>query len=341
MSEQAPVRVGVLGCAGIARRRMLPALAAAAGTEVTAVASRDADKARRTADQYGCAAFTGYEALLESDDVDAVYVPLPIALHAEWVEAALRTGRHVLAEKPLTADPATTERLLALAGERGLVLMENVLFVHHPQHTAVRKLVADGEIGELRTVNATFAIPELPPDDIRYRPELGGGALLDVGLYPVRAALHLLGGGLRVAGAVLHRDAERRVETSGAALLQAPDGVIANVTFGIGHAYRSAYELCGSKGRIRVEHTFTPPADHRPVLLVEHPGATTPVVLDAHDQVAAAVEAFATAVRTGGPGTAGPVDAEACREQARLLADIRDIATSGAAAGPAPGEGRP
>ncbi|WP_347239657.1 Gfo/Idh/MocA family oxidoreductase [Streptomyces sp. L2] len=318
-----PVRFGVLGSADIARRRMLPAFAAGAGSALTAVASRDLGRARECAAPYpGCTPVGGYEELLARDDVDAVYVPLPLALHAQWAEAALRAGKHVLAEKPLAADPATARRLMTLAADRGLVLMENVMFVHHPQHAAVRKLVADGEIGTLRSVSASFAIPELPRADIRYRADLGGGALREVGLYPVRAALHLLGGGLRVAGAALHRDEGHDVETSGAALLQAPDGVIAEVTFGIGHAYRSAYELWGSRGRIRVENAFTPPADHHPVLLVEHATGTAPVVLDAHDQVAATVAEFVTAVRTH----AGPVDADVVLEQAGLLAAIAEFA---------------
>ncbi|MBY8886435.1 Gfo/Idh/MocA family oxidoreductase [Streptomyces sp. PTM05] len=319
-----PVRIGVLGCADIARRRMLPAFAAASGAELAAVASRDGAKSRETASRYGCAAVTGYPALLERDDVEAVYVPLPVALHAEWVEAALRAGKHVLAEKPLTGDPAVTRKLLRLAAERGLVLAENVMFVHHAQHAAVRKMVADGEIGALRSFSASFAIPELPPGDIRYRRDLGGGALLDVGLYPVRAALHLLGPGLRLLGAGLYAEPGREVETSGAALLTTPGGdVMAQLSFGIGYAYRSAYELWGSEGRIRVERAFTPPADHHPVLLVERPSGTTPVVLEPDDQAVATVTAFTRAVRD--PEHGSP-DAAACAEQAELLAAIQAYA---------------
>jgi dTDP-3,4-didehydro-2,6-dideoxy-alpha-D-glucose 3-reductase len=122
-----PVRMGVMGCANIALRRMLPAFAADPGIAVTAVASRDGNRARRVASQYGCAAVTGYAALLEDQAVEAVYVPLPLALHAEWIERALLAGKHVLGEKPLSQHPATTCRLFALARARGLVLAENFL----------------------------------------------------------------------------------------------------------------------------------------------------------------------------------------------------------------------
>jgi len=300
MAEHRPLRIGVLGCAEIARRRMLPAIAAQPGLRLAAVASRDAERAEPLAAQYGCRAVQGYRELVESPDLDAVYVPLPIALHAEWVAAALEAGKHVLAEKPLTADPAATAALLRLAEQRGRVLMENVMFVHHPVHGQVRQLVADGAIGELRMFSAAFAIPGLPPTDIRHRPELGGGALLDVGYYPARAALHFLGDGLTVAGATLHHGPGSAVETSGAAVLQAPDGVIAQLAFGMTHAYRNSYELWGSTGRIRVERAFTPPADQAPTVLLERGGETEHLTFAPADQVAATLTAFTAAVTEGG-----------------------------------------
>ncbi|MFJ3880924.1 Gfo/Idh/MocA family protein [Streptomyces sp. NPDC090077] len=295
-----PVRVGVLGCADIARRRMLPALRECPGTELVAVASRDAAKARATAEEAGCAAVTGYGALLERTDVDAVYVPLPAALHADWVEAALRAGKHVLAEKPLTTDLAATRRLSALAAGARLVLRENVMFVHHSQHAAVRALLADGAIGELRGLRAEFAIPRLPDTDIRHDAALGGGALWDTGVYPVRAALHFLGDRLETEGAVLVRGGPgRAVDTAGTALLRTPEGVTAQLAFGLDHGYRSAYEITGSEGRLTVERAFTPPAGHPPQVRLERRTGTEEITLTPDDQVLATVAAFARAVRTG------------------------------------------
>jgi NDP-hexose-3-ketoreductase len=314
------VRIGVLGLADIALRRILPAIAARPGLRLTALASRDAAKAAAQARTHGCSAAAGYAELLDRDDVDAVYVPLPTALHAPWVAAALHAGKHVLAEKPLTTHAAATEQLLDQAAARGLVLMENVMFVHHAQHAEVRRLLADGAIGEPRSLHATFAVPQLPDDNIRYRRELGGGALGDVGVYPLRAALHFLGPGLRVAGAVLTAGPARRVDTSGAALLATPAGVSAQLTFGLEHAYRSAYEIRGSTGRITVAPAFTPPADHTPVLRLTRGAATQELRLAPDDQVANTLDAFARAVRAG---THHDPD---CLRQARLLDEIRAAA---------------
>ncbi|WP_328328317.1 MULTISPECIES: Gfo/Idh/MocA family protein [unclassified Streptomyces] len=310
------LRIGVIGCAAIARRRMLPAMRAHPGIEIAAVASRDAAKAADTAEQFGCRPVTGYEKLLALDEVQAVYVPLPAALHEQWIEAALAAGKHVLAEKPLTTDPVRTRRLMDLARARGLTLMENVMFVHHSRHAAVKRLVGEGAIGELRAFQASFTIPALPGDDIRYRPELGGGSLYDVGVYPVRAAVHFLGGDLSVRGAVLERSPGRQVDTSGAVLLRRDDGVTAQLSFGMEHAYRSRYELTGSTGRITVDRAFTPPADHTPAVAVETSSGTRTVQLPPDDQVANTLSAFVSSVRTGATSRAD------CLAQADLLAAV-------------------
>ncbi|POX46525.1 Gfo/Idh/MocA family protein [Streptomyces sp. Ru72] len=293
------VRIGVLGCADIAVRRMLPAFAAHPGTRVAAVASRDPDRARRTADRFGGRPMYGYAELLARDDVDAVYLPLPAALHADWTRAALDAGKHVLVEKPIAQDADTAAGLCERARSAGLALVENVLFLHHPQHAAVQRLIAEGAIGELRSLQAVFTIPAPGEHDIRHDPELGGGALADVGLYPVRAALHLLGGRLEVVGAHLAAGPGRRVETSGGALLRTPHDVTVHLEFGMAHAYRSEYQLWGSEGGIRVQRAFTPPADHVPDVVLQRGGRTERIRLDPFDQVAAAVGAFADAVRKG------------------------------------------
>ncbi|MTD54543.1 gfo/Idh/MocA family oxidoreductase [Amycolatopsis sp. RM579] len=316
-----PVRMGVLGCADIALRRMLPAMAASPHTEVTAVASRDGVTATAVAREYGCRAVRGYAGILEREDVDAVYVPLPAALHADWVEAALRAGKHVLAEKPLTTDAARTAELVELARGQGLALMENLLFLHHHQHARVDRLLAEGAVGRLTSLHAAFCVPGFRANDIRYRPDLGGGALWDVGVYPLRVAVRFLGPDLEVAGAILTRGPDREVDTAGAVLLRAADGVAVQLTFGVEHTYRSAYELRGGNGELALDRAFTPPADHRPVLrLRPQGGAGQDILLEPDDQVANTVTAFVEAVRT----RAAP--AKEILVLARLLEEVRHAA---------------
>ncbi|MGP4029193.1 Gfo/Idh/MocA family protein [Actinomadura sp. 3N407] len=294
-----PVRVGVIGCADIAWRRALPALEAEPLTEVTAIASRQWDRAKRFTERFGGEPVEGYTALLERDDIDAVYVPLPAVLHAEWIDRALRAGKHVLAEKPLTTDRDQAEHLFKLAGERRLLLMENFMFLHHPQHRQVAAMLEEGAIGEVRSFAAGFTIPPKPQGDIRYQADVGGGALLDIGVYPIRAASLFLGMNLDVAGAVLRHERSLGVVVGGNALLTTERGVTAQLTFGMEHSYTNGYEFRGSTGRLWLNRVFTPPATYLPVVQIERQDHAEQIVLPADDQFAKSIRAFAQAVLDG------------------------------------------
>ena len=312
-----PVRMGVLGCGSFARQRMLPALREHQATTVTAVASRDPDRAARLATEIGCAA-ADYRTLLSRDDVDAVYLSLPPALHAEWTARALAAGKHVLVEKPLAGTGPEAAEVVGLARRHRLVLRENLLFPHHPQHRAVRELVASGRLGEIRSMRSAFCIPARSLPDVRYVPDLGGGALLDLAVYPVRAALLLLGNDLRLAGAVLRIDPRLGVDMSGQALLVSDGGVAVHVEFGFEHSYGSRYSLWGSRASLTVDRAFTPPRDWRPVLRVVDGDGTDDIVLPHHDQLASAIGSFTDAVTAAHQGRQAPD-----QEQEPLLAAMR------------------
>jgi NDP-hexose-3-ketoreductase len=294
-----PVRVGVLGCADIAWRRTLPALVSEPLIEVTAIASRQVSRAKQFTERFGGVPVQGYAALLERDNIEAVYIPLPAALHAEWIGQALRAGKHVLAEKPLATERKQTQDLFQLAEEQRLLLMENFMFLYHHQHQRVADMLAEGSIGEARSFAASFTIPPKPQDDIRYQADLGGGALLDIGVYPIRAASFFLGSGLEVAGAVFQHERSRDVVIGGSVLLTTAQGVTAHLTFGMEHSYTNSYEYRGSIGRLWLNRAFTPPATHQPVVNIERQDHYEQIVLPADDQFANIVRAFAQAVANG------------------------------------------
>jgi dTDP-3,4-didehydro-2,6-dideoxy-alpha-D-glucose 3-reductase len=252
-----------------------------------------------------------------------VYLPLPTGLHAHWGRQALLAGKHVLVEKSLTADLASARELVRLAAERELVLMENFMFVHHAQHRKVRELIDAGTIGDLRVFESQFAIPPRAPDDIRYQPELGGGALLDVGAYTVRAAQLFLGATLTVDGAFLSYGGG--VDLSGSALLHDERGVIAALTFGLRHAYRCAYTIWGSAGAIHLDRAFTCPATRQPVVRVERQDHREELTLPADDHFANVVAHFARLCRQRSELSAH--HAQLLR-QAQLLDEIRNRAAA-------------
>ena len=184
----APVRLGFLTTARI-NDAILDGARRSEAVEVVAVGGRDRAKAEAYAQERGIPRAHGsYEALLADSEVDAVYVALPSALHVQWATRAFEAGKHVLVEKPFSTQPDEVERAFDVAEGAGLVLMEGFMYRHQPQAKRLRELVREGAVGELRLVRAQFSFLLDRPDDIRLRPELGGGALLDVGTYCVNVS---------------------------------------------------------------------------------------------------------------------------------------------------------
>ena len=178
-------RWGVLSTAKIGREHVIPAICNAENGVLAAIASRDEGKARALADRFGAPhAFGSYEALLASDTVDGVYIPLPTSQHVEWAAKAAEAGKHVLVEKPLALDAAEIEPLLEIEKRTGVLISEAFMVTYHPQWMKVRDLIAEGAIGRLRQVQGAFSYFNTDPSNMRNIPELGGGALPDIGVYP-------------------------------------------------------------------------------------------------------------------------------------------------------------
>ncbi|MEY9835579.1 Gfo/Idh/MocA family protein [Streptacidiphilus sp. EB103A] len=290
------LNVGVLGCAAIAQRNTIPALVADPSVRLVAVASRSREKAEAVAQRFGAEPVTGYAELLDRVDIDAVYIPLPPALHPEWVAKALAAGKHVLAEKPLATSHAEAAELVAAAEAGNRLLLENFAFLHHGQHATVQRLIDEGAVGEPRSLTAEFGFPPLPSGDIRYQPSLGGGALLDAGVYTLRAASLFLGPDVRVEGAALRMDPTTGVDIGGAALVSTPDGRTGQLSFGFDRSYRCAYTIWGSEGTITLERAFSTPATHRPVLRLQRQDHVEERTLPAEHQFAAQVAHFARSI---------------------------------------------
>ncbi len=188
------VRIGVLGAARIAPAALLKPARNVARAEVVAIAARDPARAEKFATKHGVpAVFADYMALIDAPDIDAIYNPLPNGLHAQWTTAALEAGKHVLCEKPLTANAAEAEQLGAVAQRTGRVLMEAFHWRYHPLAQRMVEIVRGGELGPLRHVSASLCFPLPLFSDIRYRYDLGGGALMDAGCYTVHI-VRTLGG---------------------------------------------------------------------------------------------------------------------------------------------------
>ena len=243
-----PIRWGFLSTARI-NRRLLGAAEKSSAAEVVAVASRDAGRAEAYAVEHGIPRSHGsYEALVEDPEVDAVYISLPNSLHVEWSVRALSAGKHVLCEKPLTRSPEEAEAAFEAAERAGRILMEAFMWRHSPQTGKLVQLVEGGVIGELQLVRATFSFPLDGRRNIRLDPELGGGALMDVGAYCVSAARLLAGEPERVYGEQVIGDSG--VDTLFTGVLRFPRGVLAAVDAGMHLPRRDGLEAVGTEGSL-------------------------------------------------------------------------------------------
>ncbi len=252
-----PVRWGIISTANIARGQFLPGLRAAGGIPA-AVAGRDLGRAQAWAEKHGVdRAVAGYQALIDDPDIDALYIPLPNSLHADQTIKALRAGKPVLCEKPLCGTLAEAEQVLAVAGETGTLLWEAFVFPFHAQFAAVQKLLADGAIGELLEIQSDFHFMVGNPANIRLARDLDGGALNDVGCYPVRIALELFGAGHTDAWATaVWGGHDVDVDTQGS--LGFPGGRRLLLTCGMRRAYDTFTRLLGTAGQIQLTNPFHP-----------------------------------------------------------------------------------
>ena len=189
------IRWGVLSTANIGVEKVLPAMQRGAHCEVTAIASRDLAKAQAAAEQLGIPkAYGSYEELLADPEIDAIYNPLPNHLHVPWSIKALEAGKHVLCEKPIALTTAEAQTLADAAEQHPqLKVMEAFMYRHHPQWQRARQIVAEGGIGELRTIQSIFSYYNTDPDNIRNQADIGGGGLMDIGCYNISISRFIFG----------------------------------------------------------------------------------------------------------------------------------------------------
>ena len=325
------VRWGVLGCAAIAVNKVIPAMQRSELCDVTAIASRDAPTAATAAAELGIPRhYGGYQELLDDPDIEAVYIPLPNHLHAPWTLRAAAAGKHVLCEKPLAMSSAEAQEMVDGCRTAGVALMEAFMYRLHPLWVRVRELVRDGAVGELEAIQAFFSYRNLDPLNIRNVSEFGGGALMDIGCYPVNVARMMFDAEpISVAG-VVRRDPQFGTDALTSAVLDF-GGRHATFTCSTQLEDDQRVHLMGTEGRLLVEIPFNIPPD-RPTRIIRAAGGSPPVEpgieiieVPPADQYAAQCDAFSAAVRSGEPVPTPPSDAVA-----NMVVIERILASAGA-----------
>lgn len=291
------LRIGVLGAANIARKVVIPSILRADGVRLVAIgseSSRGADFVAETG--LGGVRVCSYEALLADPEVDAVYIPLPNNLHAEWSMRAADAGKHVLCEKPAARTVAEAAAIIEHCVARGVVWMEAFMYRFHPQWALVFERLRSGAIGELRTVRSVFTFTVRDPQNVRRRPELGGGSLYDVGYYCVNAARWAFGREPVAAVARMHEGPEG-VDEEFQGILDFGAGRSALLASSFCQPYRHEVELLGTDGRILVPTAFVNRSDPLWFEVEDASGTRERVDTPGDDEYRLEVEDFAACVR--------------------------------------------
>jgi predicted dehydrogenase len=291
-----PLRWGVLSTARILEE-LLPGFEASPTAELVAIASRDGERAARFADVNGIATSYGsYEELLADETLECVYIPLPNSLHSEWVRAALQAGKHVLCEKPMTPNSAEAQELFDLAAAHDLRLMEAFMYRHHSKTKKLRELIEQGAIGDPRVVRMRFHFRvEDPASDIRYMPDMAGGALRDVGCYCVSLANYLADAAPREVVARMSA-APSGVDETFAATMEFGSGMVAVFDCGMASPLDVGVEVLGSEGRAIVEMPWYAHLEPLAIFL-ETPAGSTRLETPGANAYQLELENFCAAVR--------------------------------------------
>lgn len=312
------IRIGIICPSEIAFRRFLPALKKSENFSYVGVAiaseeewygnvdpsdvkraellANERAKAQTFVDEYGGTIVSGYEAMIRRDDLDAIYIPLPPALHFRWAKLALEAGKHVFVEKPSTISAADSSELVRLAGSRGLALHENYMFNFHQQIEEIEKVIASGELGDVRILRIDFGFPRRAQNDFRYKKALGGGSLIDAGGYTMKLAGRLLGASAHIDCAKLNYTGEFEVDISGSATMSNDRGLVAQIAFGMDNAYKCTLEVWGSKARLDTGRILTAPAGFVPQYTITDNDGIRTVELPADDTFFKSIQYFARCV---------------------------------------------
>ena len=276
------VRIGVLGFASIAQKAIIPAIKDLPEFfEFIGVGTRTEEKKQEIINS-GFDAFVPYEQIIDKDIIDALYIPLPNAMHYQWVKVALESGLHVLVEKSLGCNLKEVEELNQLAQEKKLVLIENFQFRFHSQLDYIKDVLARGILGEIRSIRSSFGFPPFSDsNNIRYQEKLGGGALLDAGAYPMKLAYLFLGKEIEVISATSTKQYNSEVDIWGGGMIKQINGnEFLQFAFGFDHFYQCNMEIWGSLGKLSTNRIFTAPPGYSPEVQIETAKGIEKIQLD-------------------------------------------------------------
>lgn len=308
-----PLRIGVLGAAAIARD-FAAGLRGSTAVSIAAVASRSLEKAQSFASEFQVPRALGsYEALLADTSAEAIYIPLPNSLHAEWALKAIAAGKHVLCEKPLATSPSDAREMFRAAKQRGVYLVEAYPYLAQPQTRKLRELLKERAVGDLRLIQAHFGFTVGSLSSIRLDAALGGGALMDAGCYPV-SLVRIIAGVLPQRVHAVARWGDSKVDRSLVATLEFPSGLLAQISCSFDTAMHRRAFVAGSEGIIETSYWNNTSAERLPTVTLKRGTSWTvgfeTITTEPANGLRAEAEDFARLLTDGWPAWSGATETE-------------------------------
>ena len=291
---------GVLSTAKIGLEKVIPAMQKGIYSEITAIASRNLESAQNAANKLAIPkAYGSYEDLVNDPDIEAVYIPLPNHLHVQWAEKCMKTGKHVLLEKPIGLNYKEAEQLLQISKKYPDVkIMEGFMYRHHPQMLEVKRLIDDGAIGDIRSTYSTFTYFNDDPRDIRNQLEIGGGGLLDIGCYCLNIARFLFGTEPKRVSSLVEFDPHLKIDRLASGLLEFKEGY-ATFMCSTQSQYQQYARVFGTKGMIEIIKPFTPEPDERATIIFEHGSKRKEISFEPCDKYTIQGDLFSSTILNG------------------------------------------
>ena len=292
------LKVGIMGCASIAERVLIPTFKQSPYFELHTVASRTEDKAKMFAKKFDCKYVVGYNNLLAIKEIDVIYMPLPTGLHYEWAIKGLKAGKHLLIEKSLASNYPEAGTIIKAAKKFNLLVQENFMFEYHSQLQIIKTYISELKIGNIRCIRSSFGFPPFSDkQNIRYQKDLAGGALLDAGAYTIKVAQLILGDQISVKACILNQDKKSGCDIHGAIFLHNETGVAVETAFGFDNYYQCNLEIWGAKGKITADRIFTAGPGIKPTVKIEIDGLTDIIELKSDNHFLNLINDFALSVK--------------------------------------------
>ncbi|MGP4040748.1 Gfo/Idh/MocA family protein [Gracilibacillus sp. D59] len=324
----ARLKWGILSTAKIGRTEVIPAIQRSSNGEVVAIASRNQQTAKEVAEELNIPrTFDSYEALLDDPEIDAVYIPLPNALHKEWVIKAADKKKHIFCEKPAAVTKEELEEMITACEKNSVVFMEAFMYQFHPQHQKVKQLIHEGVIGDVAFMRASFSFYLEDRSNIRLNNDLGGGSMFDVGCYTLHAIRNILEQEPVSVHASAHYHPELKVDTTMTGTLTFANGIVTSFDSSFDCTPREQYEVVGSKGSITVTSAFRPDTNEGMIGEIHvKTGEGTKILEEAGDQYTLMAENFSNAILNNQPLF---YDLTKIRNQMKVLDAVYDSSKTG------------